>query len=331
MTDIINDIYLPEEPGAGRMIDAQEFFPKIKLDVLSHNNSRAFHDIQAGRGTMLNVTKKHILVIKKPAGAGRKSLEDLFDKKKYATSILSLFSKQRVIRVNPISILEPLSKTRFNTLDVRSYEPLISIRTFPDIYRLPAPLSRRAKKVLRKHRKGITIGGVVFVSLSFSLILLSLAAKNYVERETIRNYNRIAALKDIRDIETLSREVHDIGNSLKTVAFVFSPFRAVLDNRFYVHPQVHLASNIIHGGSTLSDSIEQALFVAQAFTKALPEDGTCSLSSFFGSGSIGGNGCGVKMTDFLKEHRDDFEQINESLGTTLTYYAGIESLGNPLF
>lgn len=37
------------------------------------------------------------------------------------------------------------------------------------------------------------------------------------------------------------------------------------------------------------------------------------------------------MTDFLKEHRGEFDQINESLGTTLTYYAGIESLGNPLF
>lgn len=80
-------------------------------------------------------------------------MEDLFDKKKYTTNILSLFSKNRVIRMNPLSILEPLPKARFNTLDVRLYEPLAPIRTFPDIYRLPAPLSRRAKKALRKHRK----------------------------------------------------------------------------------------------------------------------------------------------------------------------------------
>lgn len=37
------------------------------------------------------------------------------------------------------------------------------------------------------------------------------------------------------------------------------------------------------------------------------------------------------MTDFLKNHKNNLEQINESLGTTLSYYAGIESLGNPLF
>lgn len=196
---------------------------------------------------MLNVTKKHLLTLKKPVRAGRKSLEDLFDKKKYATSILSLFSKQRIIRMNPVSILEPLPKTRFNTLDVRLYEPLLSIRTFPDIYRLPIPLSRRAKKTLRKHRRRIAIGSVVFASLSISLILLSLTAKNYVERETIRDYNRIAALKDMRDMEAISKEVHDIRNSLKTVALVFGPFRAVLDNRFYRHPQIHLASNVIHG------------------------------------------------------------------------------------
>ena len=88
---------------------------------------------------------------------------------------------------------------------------------------------------------------MVLVSLSLSLILLSLAAKNYIERETIRDYNRIAAIKDLRDMDAISREVHDIHSSFEMVAFIFSPFRAVLDNAFYSHPQVHLAGNIIHG------------------------------------------------------------------------------------
>lgn len=39
----------------------------------------------------------------------------------------------------------------------------------------------------------------------------------------------------------------------------------------------------------------------------------------------------MKITDFLKKRRSDLERINTSLGTTLSYYAGIESLGNPLF
>lgn len=66
MTDIINDIYLGDDSSALRTIDAQAFFPKIHLDVISHNNSRTFHDIQSGKGKLLNITNKHILIIKKP-------------------------------------------------------------------------------------------------------------------------------------------------------------------------------------------------------------------------------------------------------------------------
>lgn len=109
--------------------------------------------------------------------------------------------------MNPLSILEPLPKTRFNTLDVRLYKPIVSLRVYSDIYASTTPLSRRAKKALRKHRKHIAIGSVVLVSLSISIILLSFAAKNYVERETIRDYNRISALKDLRDMEAISKEV----------------------------------------------------------------------------------------------------------------------------
>lgn len=245
MTDTINDIYFPEENSLeSRTIDAREFFPRISLDVVSHNNSREFHDIRPGKGKVLNVTRKHVLVIKKPR---KNILDDIYSEKKYATNILSIFSKHRVIRTNPISIIKPLSKTRFNTLDIRSYETIVSTRVYSDIYYTPTPLSRRARKVLRKHRRRIVIGSVVFASLSVSLVLLSLAAKNYVERETIRSYNRISALKDMRGIEAIAREVRDIRDSFETTALIFSPFRAGLDNRFYSHPQVHLASNVIHG------------------------------------------------------------------------------------
>lgn len=49
MTDIINDISLREDSSASQTIDAQEFFPKIQLDVVSHNDSHAFHDIRNGK------------------------------------------------------------------------------------------------------------------------------------------------------------------------------------------------------------------------------------------------------------------------------------------
>lgn len=68
-----------------------------------------------------------------------------------------------------------------------------------------------------------------------------------MEQETIRDYNRITALKDLHDIDALSREIQDIHGSFEKIALVFGPFRAVLDNRFYSHPQVHLASNVIYG------------------------------------------------------------------------------------
>jgi len=77
--------------------------------------------------------------------------------------------------------------------------------------------------------------------------------------------------------------------------------------------------------------MEQSLSVVRSFSKELPKNGECSLSSFFGSGSVSGDSCGVKITDFLRNHRNTLEQINGNLESALSYYIGIETLGNPLF
>lgn len=154
MTDIINDISIPEDPSASQTIDARDFFPKIQLNVISHNSAHIFDDIRISKGKMLDVTEKHTLVIKKPK---KESLEDLYHTKKYTTNILSIFSKNRIIRMNPLSILEPLPKARFNTLDIRLYGVMVSERTYPDIYKFSTPLPRRIRKTLRKHRKRIAV------------------------------------------------------------------------------------------------------------------------------------------------------------------------------
>ena len=166
------------------------------------------------------------------------------------------------------------------------------------------------------------------MSFSLSIILLSITAKNYVESETIRDYNRISALKDMRDISAMSQEIADIRDSFETISRIFSPFQIVFDNRFYSHPKVHLASNVINGGLTLAQSIEQSIAIAKAFQEELPKNEKCSLSSFFASGSIIEKECPVKVTDFLKNHKNALEEINTNLSDAVTYYAGIETLGN---
>lgn len=327
MNDIINDIFLSEDPQASETIDVRDFFPNTELGVLSHNHARIFQDMQTGEGKKLDLTKKHLITIKKQR---QKNLEDLYNEKKYTTKFLQIFSKNRIIRPNPISIMDPLPRPPFNTIDVRTLETIISVSTYPDIYILPIPHLRRVTKTLRKQRKRIIVGSLVFVTLSVSLVFLSLAAKNYVEQETIRDYNRISALKDMRDIHAIAQEIQDIHSSFSQIVTVFSPFRAILDNRFYSHPQVHLAGNVIHGGLELSDSLEKTILIAQSFMKELPQDGSCN-TAFFGSGGIAENGCKLKITDFLKEQRNNLVEINTGLEKTLSYYAGIESLGNPLF
>ncbi len=71
--------------------------------------------------------------------------------------------------------------------------------------------------------------------------------------------------------------------------------------------------------------------IAKDFKTELPKNGNCSFSSFFSSGAIAENECGIKVTDFLRSHKSDLEEINANIGTALSYYAGIESLGNPTF
>lgn len=163
------------------------------------------------------------------------------------------------------------------------------------------------------------VGSLVFVTLSISLIFLSLAAKNYIEQETIRDYNRISALKDMRDIHVISREIQDIHSSFSRIATIFSPFRAILDNRFYSHPQVHLASNIIHGGLILSDSLEKTLYIAQSFIQDVQQNGNCDIV-FFSSGGITENECKLKITDFLRSQYNNLSEINTGLESTLFYY-----------
>lgn len=81
----------------------------------------------------------------------------------------------------------------------------------------------------------------------------------------------------------------------------------------------------------MTDSIEQGVVIAKDFKAELPKNSNCSFSSFFSSGAVAGNECGIKVTDFLKSHKSDLEEINTNIGTALSYYAGIESLGNPAF
>lgn len=311
MTDTTNDIFFPEDIETERKIDAQKFFPKAKLGVLSHNNSRVFHDMKSGKGKVLNISKKHFLTVRKPVRNG-KSTEDLFDSRKYAGGVLAIFSKERIVRTNPISILEPLPKIPFNARDIRSGEIIPSGRLYPDIYRFPTPLNRRIRRTLYRKRRQIAIGSVVFASFSISVILLSLAAKNFVEKETIRTYNRISAMKDVRDFETLRTEAREIHGSFETVAFVFRPFRMALDNRFYTHPQVRLAGNVIHGGLTLFDSVNLSLLIAEELREEIRKDPACS-ELFFGSGAVSENLCDIAITDFLGKHRNDLEKIHTDM------------------
>ncbi|MDD2916990.1 MAG: DUF4012 domain-containing protein [Candidatus Gracilibacteria bacterium] len=328
MSDIINDILPQGDSEAPQTIDARDFFPMATLDVVSHNTEHIFNDMRVGVGKKLDISNKLILTVKKPK---KETLEDLYHGKKYVPRMLHIFSKNRIVRLDPLSIIDPLPKIVFNSLDIRTMEERLSERLHFDIYSFPVPIRKRIRKTLRKNRKRIAIGGIVFASLSISLILLTLAAKTYVERETIRNYNRMSALKDMRDIGTLSKEADDIHRSFETIALVFSPFRTVLDNRLYSHPQVRLAGNVIHGGLTLSDTLEQGIAIARDFQAGLPKNGSCSLSSFLGSGSVSSHDCDIKITDFLRSHKSALEDINTGLADTLSSYAGIESLGNPVF
>ena len=86
------------------------------------------------------MTAKQKIVLKKLTS---KNLEDLFHKKKYTPSFLTLFSRKRVIRTNPVSIINPLSVSRFNSLDIRILEEIINEKRYTDLYSFPLPISRR--------------------------------------------------------------------------------------------------------------------------------------------------------------------------------------------
>ena|GEM_PF-6295290 len=271
-------------------------------------------------GPKIDLTVKPILQIKKLNKT--RHLGDLYDPKIFSPTFLSILSKDRIFRPNPLIAIDPLGEVRPNTLDVRALEELPIARTYPDLYYLPTPLSRKIKRYVRRHRKQLAMGGVVVASLSVSLLLLGISAKGYIERGTITQYNRLGALKEIRNIDDFQKEVIDIRNDFGTISFLFSPFRILLDNSLISNDTVHLADNVISGGLSLSEALEQSTELGNTLMQEIQKNGSGSLSL----DTIGKSN--VKITDFLRTNREALESIDRELGKALTYYAGIESLGN---
>jgi len=253
---IINDLFLGDEYRSSRVVDTLEFFPRSETRVVYHNATKLFTDMRSGVAPDIDLTEKPILRI----NTLRKTrhLGDLYNPRDFNPTFLSILSKDRIFRPNPIIAIDPLPETRPNSLDIRTLEELVSRRTYPDLYYLPTPISRKIKRYIRKHRKQLAMGGVVVASLSVSLLLLGISAKGYIEQSTITQYNRLSNLKEIRNINDFQKEVADIRSNFGTISLLFSPFRILLDNNLISNDTVHLAGNVISGGLSLSEALEQS-------------------------------------------------------------------------
>lgn len=253
---IINDLFLTEEGEDTRVVDVLGFFPNIETQVVCHNNTKVFTDMRAGEAGKIDLTEKPILQINMLRKT--RHLGDLYNPADFNPTFLSILSKDRIFRPDPIVAIDPLPEIHPNSLDIRTLEELVSRRTYPDLYYLPTPLSRKIKRYVRRHRKQLAMGGMVVSSLSVSLLLLGISAKGYIEQNTITQYNRLSNLKEIRNINDFSREVADIRSDFGTISLLFSPFRILLDNGLISNDDVHLAGNVISGGLSLSEALKQS-------------------------------------------------------------------------
>lgn len=253
---IINDLFLAEGGEDTRALSVLGFFPNIETQVVCHNNAKVFTDMRAGAAEKIDLTEKPILRI----NTLRKTrhLGDIYNPRDFNPTFLSILSRDRIFRPDPIIAIDALPETRPNSLDVRTLEELVCRRTYPDLYYLPTPISRKIKRYVRRHRKQLAMGGVVVASLSVSLLLLGISAKGYIEQSTITQYNRLSNLKEIRNINDFQKEVADIRSDFGTISLLFGPFRILLDNGLISNDDVHLAGNVISGGLSLSEALKQS-------------------------------------------------------------------------
>ena len=214
----LNDLAFREEED--RTIHLTEFFPVSKAFAISHNRARVFSDMRQGKAKPLNFAQKRTLSTAKP----NYKYHDILSSKHCSRGMLGYFQDASLLRLNPLSLVEPLGELPENALDIRKLEEIFLPKR-ADIYILPATFTIRFRRFRRKHKKaifrislGISLSSVLAIS---ALVGGAFIAKNELEAG-YQSLESLAKTKTFAEFEARSQEARSHFRIAKPLLAVLS-------------------------------------------------------------------------------------------------------------
>lgn len=178
--------------GNDSTLDLSKFFPVSEIFAVKNNDSHPFNDVRAGVGKRLDFSNPRILRISKYR---TKRTSDILQRSECAPSIVAYVDKNRPVRPEPLSVIEPLRIPDF-AFDLRSLEPLPTVKLHPDIYALSLPLPRRFARYVKKRRTKFLKAGFSSTVVFVGFVVGTMGAVSYAQTGIEKAYGDLFALRD---------------------------------------------------------------------------------------------------------------------------------------
>lgn len=328
----INDI-IHLKDWKSLVIDATVFFPKFNLSVIKLNQNKLFSDIYNDLQDNIDLRLVKYLKINKLRNNETKDIIKKNPTKSSFSNISNLIlGKKERILINPISIIEPLDKQPRNSLDIRDLQFLPSFKTYPDLFILPLPPVKKARKFYRKNKIQIITGfskwtkwAILASVIVLSLIFFWIWYKNYLQNEVETTYKRINWLRTVKDPNFLKTEAIILNSKFKTLKILFFPVNLILNNHFYQNKLVVKVDNIISWWKEITSIAIQWAYIWKDF-----EDEKNTISKKLKLDKINNIEAlkKIELTNFLEKENDKINLISSHLDSTINYYSQIDTLWN---
>jgi len=317
---IVNDLSHDLDP----IVDITSFFVFSEVITIQNSSGSIMNDLVKNDETpTTDLSQKRILSISK--GDALPVLADIYEQKRYQPKIFSFGEVKYAPRFDPIKLYEPLPVVPENSLDIRTLPVMESKKIYPDIYQLPATLTRTVRRIRRQHgkrifRTSLTIAAIgIFCSVS--LVILTVLAK----KQIVAGYSALTGLSLQADASVVKAQIPLIHGHFSKASWLFFPMR-------------YLVSSGIIDNETVSNGFH-ALYAGAAVSELLLEVDTFQsdlVSGYSGTGVLTGYfdpkillQTRLPLTDYFQSHGDHLARISQNISQAQYHFSSITTTGNP--
>jgi hypothetical protein len=244
---------------------------------------------------------------------------------------LNPLRKYRAFRTRTISIIEPLSRLHPETLDIRDLQH-IPREKHPDLFVSRLPVHRHLLRYGKKHKEAIfhvskrtAKIGIVFGIVTLSLVVFAAGLKNYIQSSTTEQYQRLFALKTLRDPIAIQEESEKIRAQFARLGVIFAPIDLAFNNSIYSNESVNLAHNIIYGGKEVAEIAALLGNLGQSLQEFAGDETHKNIQPVISSPLLE-KYSHLKLTDFLRENEEVLMTFQTHIDKAVHYYGQVKNL-----